>query len=143
MRNSIEYSPAPSLADLLGPYRAAEPGRPELVYPLVGDERARRVAAAWAAVGGGVCEWRRPRGEAPGDPTARWLWLWSGAQVRHAAVARAAGFSDVRAELDLLIGHGLIYPDGTIHGHVRALLHAEIGAALRGALGGAAARGDR
>lgn len=124
-----------TLADLLAPYRAAEAGHAEAVYPLVADDRARRVCAAWGQAGATACSWRCPPGPVPEDLGARWAWIWRAAHVRLAAVARAAGLSDVRAELDLLRDHRLIYPDGTIHEHARAILQAEIAEALRGALG--------
>lgn len=114
---------------LLDAFRAMEAENLGVVAVLLVDEgwnaESMRVLASWPRAD---LSWSKPPGKIPDDgkPTAKaWAWICAGLTVDFDRLAAAADVVPrvAREKVKMLLGAGLVYPDGSLSKPARAALN--------------------
>jgi len=121
------------LHDIINTFRAMETN--EDAIPVLGDEDAMRVLAAWRKTDQ---SWSKPRTKMPAMSPSNhgkvWRWLCSGWALGVAEVAEACGLSvrSTHEKLRMLQALRLIYPDGQISKPAQTALQLHVASKLKG-----------
>lgn len=122
---------AADVSAVISSFRAIEAN--EDAIPVLGDEDAMRVLAAWSKTDQ---QWKRPRRKPPEmTPTNHalvWSWLVEGWSIDHGSIAKAAGvrIAVAHEKMEMIIRNRLVYPDGSMSKAARTALNVHVAAKL-------------
>ena len=100
--------------------------RPEVVLQIAEDMSLIKIVVAWPCI---TLKRRDPLSDLQSDSeTAIWEWLWDNVEYCERELLSKSGVHGYgfKAQLNVLMGNRVIYPDGTVNTYVQRFLREKV-----------------